>query len=195
MQEKIALDIVLLLPKDMQDLCIRIDRGSERSKEVSFEDGYNPHITLAMGVVRMSDIPAITKKIDELAESEHTLALSFTGFHEGKSSWLEIAKTESLFQLHQKINAIVKEFSSYDATTESFYEYEINTPQRSLVEWVNNFPIGASDDAYDPHISLGKEHAYKPDFPVDFTVNTIGMFHLGWHGTCKHELARFTLGT
>lgn len=194
MENKIALDIVLLLPQDIRTLCADMDRGSERSKEVSFDGGYEPHITLSMGCVEVARIDEIVEKIKTVLATVKPLELSLVGVHTGQSSWLSVAKTEEIFTLHQTINAIMKEFSTYDATRECFFESDIHTIKDSLVDWVNNFPVGASDDAYDAHISLGKEHVYLPVFPIHFTALTVGMFHLGFHGTCKNRLRAYTLG-
>ena len=92
-QDKIALDIVLLLPKEIKDICIQMDRGSKRSKEVSFENGYEPHLTLAMGCVKMSDVSEISNKVAEVIGNFKPVELSIIGFHEGKSAWLDTAKS------------------------------------------------------------------------------------------------------
>jgi len=191
--EKIALDIVVLLPQEIKDICIQLDRGSERSKEVSFEEGYEPHITLSMECVQERDLPEIAEKIETILKNHNPLSLAITGFHKGKSSWLDIEKTDELQKLHTQINTMVKGFRTHKATAQSFFEYKERAPQQTLIDWVNNFISESSGEKYDPHISMGSEITYVPEFPIRFVADTIGMFQLGYHGTCKNELARCML--
>ena len=192
-EKKIVLDIVLLLPSDVRQFCTDLDRGSERSKEVSFENGYGPHITLSMRCVKVGDVSEITKKIQELVQNLAALDLTIVGFHEGKFSWLDIAKVDALIELHRRVNAIVESFSSSDAIASYFYEGNEKAPEQSLINYVNNFSANSCGENYAPHISMGTEKAFSPEFPIQFKADTVGVFQLGHHGTCKNKIAEFKL--
>lgn len=67
MKEKIAIDIVLLLPENINTICKELNK--ELNKDyVSFEDGYFPHITLGMGSVLLDGIDSLKSELSSLIE-------------------------------------------------------------------------------------------------------------------------------
>ena len=62
-QEKISIDVVLLLPEKINSICKELNKESDKTDYVSFEDGYNPHLTLGMGSILIKDIDLLAKSI------------------------------------------------------------------------------------------------------------------------------------
>ena len=66
---KIAIDIALLLPKEINKICIDINQkeDSESYSDLSKKDNH-PHITLAMGVIDEEDIEKVNNKLKEIVK-------------------------------------------------------------------------------------------------------------------------------
>ncbi|MCX6757364.1 MAG: hypothetical protein NTZ44_00560 [Candidatus Nomurabacteria bacterium] len=192
--EKIAIDIVLLLPPEIVEKCIFVNSQLDNSGYVSFTNGYNPHITLGMGCIFKKDLDIVKNKIQKLSEKIKPLNLTTSGYSGERTFGFAIEKNSELMTMHDEAISLLKEIASYgDATYEMFNESEKVKDDPGLVKWVSNFVIEHSGELYDPHISLGKGDKPKTDFPISFTVNKIGLFHIGQRGSCKEKLAEFML--
>lgn len=192
--KKIAIDIVLLLPPEIIEKCVSVNSKLDNSKYVSFSDGYNPHITLGMGCVWKKDLENLKIEIDKLTLNIKKLYLTIPDFT-GKSFFsFVIASSAELTELHKSIMDIMKKFSSYgDADFTMFNESEKVKEDSSLVKWISNFNTEHAFDLYDPHITLGKGEKPVFDFPINFEVSKVGLFHIGQRGTCKEKLVEFDL--
>mgnify|MGYP003417738807 FL=1 len=194
-KEKIALDVVLLLPPEVAQLCIDTNTRFASDEYIRFTDGYNPHITLAMGVVANSDFDNFRNDIEEVLKNWKPLYLSLSGFHPRVPGWFDISSTVELQELHEQISNIMIKYATRDATPEMCFEPEKVAPDSGALRWINVFDTEKSFENYEPHISICKGDTSGVSVePKDFVARTIGIFHYGVHGTCKHELARFTLG-
>ncbi|MBP6912137.1 MAG: hypothetical protein KBB88_02975 [Candidatus Pacebacteria bacterium] len=190
-QNKIAIDIVLLLPEEINILCYDINATSNKKEYVDFKDGYNPHITLGMGCILKSELENFKNDLEILLKDQKFLDLQIIGFDTGKPAWLSIHKSVELRNLHNNIFNLIKKYSKYTANKEDFFEIEEIFD--SLVNWVNTFEDKQSGDKYDPHISIGKDIHYIFEKEISFKAGIAGLFQIGKHGTCKNELARFML--
>lgn len=193
-QDKIAIDIVLLLPPEIIEKCIFVNSKLDNSEYVSFTDGYNPHITLGMGCISADKIENLKKEIKSISDITKSLTLAIPDFT-GKTFFsFKISENKQLTDLHNLVMEILEKNASYGETIpEMFYESEKVKDDLGLVQWVNNFNIEHARNLYDPHITLGKGERPQFDFPLEFTSSSVGIFHIGQRGTCKKELARFNL--
>lgn len=194
MTDKIAIDIVLLLPTEIVEKCISINSKLDNSEYISFTDGYNPHITLGMGCIFVKDLENLKNEVEKLSLDTQKLDLTILDFT-GKSFFsFAIENNIKLTELHNSVMNILKQFSSYgDADFAMFNESEKVKDDVGLVKWVSNFNTEHAFDLYDPHITLGKGEKPNFDFPINFTASKIGLFHIGQRGTCKEKLAEFNL--
>ena len=192
--QKIVLDIVLLLPQNIKSLAGEISKSSNTEKYVSFSDGYNPHISLFMLHTYKNNISEINLKIKKIISDYQPLNLKLNGFHEGKPGWLAIEKNQILSNLHKKIADSLKMYNVFPVVRTSFFKSEQIKEDGSLMSYVERFATDLSYENYDPHISVGKEVNFDGEISKDnFTVDTLGVFHLGNHGTCKEKLEEFKL--
>ncbi len=195
MSEKIAIDVVVLLPKEVKDLCIKINSEMDSPDYPSFKDGYNPHISLIQSCVTLSNIEIIKKEITEFLSIVEPFELeieNFSATRSGKFKQFKIKNSDFLIGLHKDISNIVNKYSIFPVQKEDFYEAEFITD--SLVEYVNFFKDKCSDENFDAHITLGiGEYNNNIDYPIKFTFDKVGLFHLGRNGTCKEKLAEFNL--
>ena len=192
--EKIAIDIVLLLPPEVVEKCVFVNSQLDNSSYVSFASGYNPHITLGMGCIFQKDLEVVKNKVQKLAEKIKPFNLRIFGYSGERTFGFGIDKNSELMMVHNEAISLLKEIASYgDATYEMFNESEKVKDDPGLVKWVSNFITEHSGELYDPHISLGKGDKPKMDFPINFTVNKIGLFHIGQRGSCKEKFAEFVI--
>jgi hypothetical protein len=190
-ENTVAINIALLLPKEVNDLCFEINSTSNTDEYVDFKNGYNPHITLSMGCINKDEVENLQEELEIFFKDQQQIDLKITGFDISKPSWLSIEKNVNIDTLHNKVHQIMQKYSKYTATKESFFE--TNEISDSLVEWVNTFDQKQAGDNYNPHISVGKGSNYNFTDLINFSSNTIGLFQIGKHGTAKNELKRFIL--
>lgn len=192
--KKIAVDIVLLLPQEIIDKCVFVNSKLDNSDYVSFNDGYNPHITLGMGCVDVDKLENFKNEIATISKNTQQLQLTIVEFSGDNFFGFKIGKNQRALDLHSSIMKVLKDMSAcIEAKPEMFYESEKVRYDGGLINWVSNFITEHSNDKYDPHISIGKGERPHIDFPIQFFAKKIGIFHLGSHGTCKEKLAEFDL--
>lgn len=189
MPEKIAIDVVLLFPDSVNQICKDLNKGSDKNEYISFEDGYNPHLTLGMGSLLISDIEKFNHELEVIVADTTIGDIALISIGVGKYSHFNIEMTDSLRKLHTNVIDLISKYSAGDVDVEHFYEM---TERGSLIDWVNNFKVNASYEKYNPHVTLGVGIAdVSINFPIIAKPKSIGLFHLGKHGTCKKLLQEF----
>ncbi|MEK7202299.1 MAG: hypothetical protein AAB669_02120 [Patescibacteria group bacterium] len=191
MQEKIAIDVVLLLPEKINNICKECNKGSDKKDFVSFEDGYNPHITLGMGSLLLENVNDFKKELGSLLESFEMPEITLTSLGSSKYSHFSLEVSEYLQNLHNTVFDLITKHNAGTVTSENFFEMSESS---SLVDWVNNFEENSAYSNYHPHITLGIGITEIPlGFPIVFKPVAVGFFHLGIHGTCKKLLSKYDL--
>ncbi len=118
---KIAIDIVLLPPDDVMDICIDLckkfpDYNNDR---VSLNKINNlPHASLFMGIIEENEIDKIINKIESITKEYKSLNLTIPQItykkrpDDTESYFLEIEKTKELQNLHKQNtkNNYIKQF-------------------------------------------------------------------------------------
>lgn len=77
---KIAIDIVLLLPPEIVEKCTLVNSKLDNSEYVNFTDGYNPHITLGMGCVFEKDVENLKIELQKLFLDTQKIDLAISDF-------------------------------------------------------------------------------------------------------------------
>ena len=189
MQEKISINVVLLLSEEINNICKKLNKESNKKDYISFEDGYNPHLTLGMGSIFAKDIEDFKKELQQIIQKYESPEIKITGLGSGKYNHFSIEVSESLQNIHNAIFDLITKYSAGIVATENFFEM---SKPGSLIDWVNNFKINSAYSNYHPHITLGVGIAkLSLGFPITFKPTSVGFFHLGIHGTCKKLLAKF----
>ena len=191
MQEKISIDVVLLLPENINSVCKELNKTSDKNDYVSFEDGYNPHITLGMGSLLVSDIELFKNDLELVLEDFKMPEITLTSLDSGKYNHFNLEVSENLQKLHNTVFDLITKHSAGKVAMENFFE--MSEPS-TLIDWVNNFGENSAYSKYHPHITLGIGITEIPlDFPITFKPVSVGFFHLGKHGTCKKLIKAFNL--
>lgn len=191
MEEKIAIDVALLLPESLNSTCRKLNKGSDEKNYISFRDGYNPHITLGMGSLFVRDINALADELESLLKKIKIPEITIISLGSKKYAEFEVEPSADLKKLHNAVFDLITKYDAGAVIPENFFE----TPgSDSLIKWVNNFKKNNAYSLYNPHITLGVGITKVPlDFPITFKPAAIGLFHLGIHGTCKKALFRYNL--
>lgn len=197
MKNKIAIDIVLLPPQNINDLAFRLNQGTDQSKIKFGTDSGDaiPHITLAMGAISFSDITKMESELETIYKKYLPLTLKLNGTSGGEIEnqgyvWgIEIEKTDELLLLHKEVIEILEKYSSKDFDTDSFAD-QGNGIERAF-KWMSNFAEHSAYDKFSPHITIGFGDEPKIE-NEEFTVFTLAICQLGSFCTCKKILKEFS---
>ena len=190
--DKVAIDIALLLPEDINNICFEINQTTNIENYVNFNDGYQPHITLGMGSIMKKDLDVFIFEISKIINSFVISNIIIDNLRSGKYFTFKIRKTQNLMDFHNSIFNVLKKYDTSFVEYSNFFELAENS---AIVDWLNNFEINSAYEKYDPHITLGLNNNSKinKEFPIIFKPLSVGIFHLGKHGTCKKKLYEFPI--
>jgi 2'-5' RNA ligase len=189
-----AIDVVLLPDEPMTDRAI--DANAELVEKFGAEIVLNtenclPHISLAMGCIDESDIPAVVDVLDTIAKTNQLTKLKVIGVRtSGDASVFEVQKTKELQLLHE---IVLKEVGSYltsDVTPDMIYGSQA---AESTLEWIRDYPAKSSFDRFFPHITIGYGQMENILSPIEFTASALTLCHLGNHCTCRDVLVSIEL--
>jgi len=194
---KIAIDVVLLPPDDVMDICIEVNKKIKDKLFVLKKDDFVPHNSLCIGVVEEKKLPdvfaALTKLKDKLKPVPITIKAIERAFGLRKSDGFNIEKNELLIKTHIMILTALKpllEFQSGDLTILFRKKGEtVSTIPRVLQDGYLNFSL----DNYHPHITLGGKGAQWDYFPINCLAHRLAVFHAGEHVTCRKLLFEMPL--
>lgn len=196
---KLAIDIVLLPPKEINDLSVKINKNlNPKEGETVFENGTClPHISLLMGVLNVSERKKAEKLLKDAAKKFQPLELEISRVEkyilsDGKAVMgFGVSTTLKLRELHETLLES-SAFLGNDADAEMFYEQPI---RQEIIEYLRSFKTEHSFKNFRPHITLGVgKHEVDIRFPTSFTASTIALCRLGNYGTCRKILFQTTLG-
>ncbi|HEU4914250.1 MAG TPA: 2'-5' RNA ligase family protein [Candidatus Saccharimonadales bacterium] len=200
---KIAIDVVLLPPKEVASKAISISRklaetSGNRTVVLGKQD-YLPHVSLCMGVVKEEDLPKVNEALSDIASQTAALQLAIDGIkaHDiptgEKLAVLEFADTASLQSLHETIMQRLRPFLTYDDMDSSMF---VSSPEAAPVsmKWVRDFDtLYHNPEQFYPHLTSGFGTHSDFSFPISFEANTLAVCQLGNYCTCRKKLATFEL--
>ena len=195
---KLAIDIALLPPDHIMNLCIDVGKNCEQDIAVPLNKLDNlPHITLAMGVLDDVDLDIVTEKLKNIINSIKPLNLTISKLYSievapGKFSYgFEIIKTPELIAPHTLItDYFFKYLFKYKSDQNMFYIKDEEGFSDTSMRWVDTLYLTKykNIDKYHPHISLKCQNPKYNNFPIKFTADRIALCHLGNHCTCRKIL-------
>jgi len=186
---KIAIDIALLLPEEIEDLCIDINKKNEKIRPLGKND-YRPHITLAMGIIDEREVKSIQDYLQNFNASPLDLTVNkikYTKKSEGNESLLEVINTPELQALHRTILDSIKQYLQKGASVEMLYKGDETGMTEGTKLWLDTFVDKITFENYWPHITLNCYNA-ETDLPIKFKVDTIVLCHVGDGVTCRKIL-------
>lgn len=194
--KKIPIDIVLLPPDDIFDLCIELSRRAyERGENVFLRNKIDrlPHASMLMGCSREHEIEAVAAALEQVAKRTTSLQLSIINQVTEPSGMLEIAKTPELVTLQDDLVATVNPLLHQDCEVADLVEdpsYQFTEESRVHT---NNYARDNRGDGFFPHITTHNRQIEDIRLPIDFTASTLALCPMGDHGTCRKPFAVFPL--
>ena len=186
MSSKIAIDVALLPPDKIMDEAIKINRQFKSRFSLN-KTNCLPHITLSQAIFQSTDLPEIVNRLQKIAADFRPLKLRSFVVNQ-PSAMFEVAKSNQLGKLHERVMSDFTDLASYDVKQKYFYDGYIR--EKSL-NYVRDFLKVAYKNYY-PHITLGPEQAnVKQD--LDFTCDRLTICHLGNFNTCRKLLFEIPL--
>lgn len=178
----IAIDVVLLPPEEIMDLCIELNQKFKSYKELGKED-FIPHISLGMACIE--DIDKVKKAFESIEFKPLELELTEIKYYEGEEgnkSTFSVKKTKELQGLHEKIMNTLTPLIAGKVSEEMIIGDELSDISKFVVD---NYSKEFSYENYWPHITLCCCNAEYKGFPVRFKVDTIALCQLGNGCTCR----------
>lgn len=197
-----AIDIALLLPDEILQLCSEINsKCSDPSKYVQFDDGiFVPHITLFQCFINISDRGQL---IADLQDIICGLSNNFLDLEIDRISWKD--KTQSFFYefrqsersyktlkiLQYWVHALMKKYMLAPGYNPDRLTFADGVATIFDLKYVAEFQSKHTKEDYWPHITLGKiaKDMNQSVNIVPFSTNRLGLFWLSAEGTCnvKHQ--------
>ncbi|MDD4300010.1 MAG: hypothetical protein PHO78_05075 [Methanomicrobium sp.] len=196
-----AVDIVLLPPQNIKEMCIKINKmliESSQNDQVVFEkNACIPHISLAMGAIELSSLDSLSEKLSGIANKYLPYEARYKGL-----AGVKVSKTEVVSGIDFIKNSEITDLSEDVISAFSEFNIEKITPDMIFpdVEEITEFTLNYSSsyikesagNNFSPHITLGYgdvfDLKYIPEIPQKSVFQKIAVCHLGNHCTCRKIL-------
>ena len=192
---KIAIDVVLLPPKEIIEKSIELNRKYADEEQQLHPDDYVPHISLCMGAIKEEDLAKAKDILKQIAKDFSNIHLTakirtYTSGNQKDSFEFIFEKNTELQSLHEIIMKRLHPLLPYDITSEMFFQPP--PPRDTDIAWVKDYPGNSSFDKFHPHITLGYG---IPDLSDNesftFTASVLAVVQLGKCGTCRKIISSF----
>lgn len=188
-----AVSIVLFPSNEIIRLAIDASKSMQpQNHELNI---YNkiPHITLIMGGMKMSSLPAVKQILEDIKRDFPPLTLTLSSVTQGKMVAFQVAEKAILLNLHSRLMNELDNIFQYEVTEHSFTDYL--TLHEETVTWVNNFKGNSARDNYNPHITLGDGDfsQIRTVLPLEFISSRIALCELGDYCSCSNILYEVSL--
>jgi 2'-5' RNA ligase len=197
-----AVDIVLLPTQEMTDIAIEANRRltPQCGKKIVLDrDNCLPHISLTMGCLDESDLPAAADILNDIAEELRLPELQVTGIQASTNaagqivSVFEVRNITELQSLHEEVMGTFAPYLSQDVTKDMLHDPA--EAAESTLLWIKNYRANSSFEKFFPHITIGYGELSGGTFPITFTQSRLALCHLGNHCTCRKVLAAAKITT
>ena len=200
----IRLNTAFIPPKEISEKAIELSKAISSSAEAYFVlDGINfyPHITIYPPEYPEGSITEVLEAVEKTSGSLNSLKFKFKNIDSGQG-YLGVAfeHSEEIQQTHEKIVSALNPLRE-GRVRDKYVEYymEFNSGQLQNIE---KYGYPGAMDLYNPHLTItrlkdenkAKEilSTIKWDIP-EFTINKIGVYKMGEHGTCRELVKEFNL--
>lgn len=189
--KKLAIDVVILPPKRIADLCITVNHDDPKRNLTLNSTNHLPHITVLMGIIKESDIKTIDTNLRKIAKKYLLINLKITGFMcnmngKIKSCAFDIKLSDQLIKLQKQIiNQLKPYLIGSNVEKAMFYDKDIS---EGSLNWVKTFSKAQLGKNYKPHITLHTSNPKYDKLPVKFTASRLALCHLGHFCTCRKIL-------
>ena len=201
--DQIAVDIVLLPPEPIIDASIAtnarlVDRTGKR--EVVLDRQHTiPHISLAMGTIKRSDLAALGRGLDEIVrrylplEATLTELVAVTTGTGDTVSGFNVHRTDEVQALHEAIMKQLLAFDTGTVDTSMISGWDKEAIAAFTTRYIRDFADRSAYGNYSPHITVGYGDARDDflafSFPLPFLCTSVAVCHLGNYCTCREVLS------
>ncbi len=193
-EKKAAIDIALLPPDDVIEKLISIKRqAGEKVWGPLGKNDYIPHISLAMGCVKESELAAVREIVEKVAGRFGPISIVLDGLYFAdkpggdRNYAIGAKKSLPLQELHESMMKALQSYLCYDCEKEMLFR----EPGQDVTEpnYINKFLSSHSFENFDPHITTrAKVDVGKDDLPMAFAADRIAVWHIGTMTTCRKVL-------
>lgn len=202
MNDKIAINIVLIPSKELIDYSIAFNKKAKASglsaKELGYKD-YVPHITLAFGVVETEKLSEIYSLVENISKETKPIKIFYDDILASETkplekSYLEIKVTPQLQKLHKKVANILLKYYKSSFKLGYLYKGEETGISQTARGWLMNFLKDSAFEKYHAHITLRCGKVELEGLPKETVSNAIAIYQLGESCTCRKLLKKYNLG-
>ena len=197
MENLIAIDVALLLPKEVNDWANRINHEMWEQYHFGykFDNTHLPHISLVQVFINKKDLTKVNDTIKGSLQGYKPLALKVERVdYDPNYTAFAIGRTPELQSLHENLMTELQPYFKAGGTAEAFYQEAggQGISGKSL-EWTKDFAHKSSFEKYHPHVSLCIGWGRKFEGTVDFVVGRVANCHLGDFNSCRQILSEWRL--
>lgn len=190
---KLALDIVLLPPDEVMDVCIELSNKAFKRGEAKFKKSKTeriPHISVLMGCAESSDYKKIYLAVEKIAKNQKPLELEII---KNNTYSLHTNRSAELKKLQKKLINNISKYFSQDCDFKSLLEDKNYIFDEKSRVWVNTYITDSAYEKYNPHITIHAQTTEKINLPTKFITNRLAVCHMGDRGTCRKILFEIKL--
>ncbi len=193
---KLAIDVALLPPKKIMDICIGINARAYLNgwtKDRLNKTNFFPHITLFMGTAEKSDLKMIKNILQKIANEGIAPGIILNRLERRKNIdgtrpyFLNAYRSKKLQNLHERVMKDLKKFLTTTGTTKMFFKKK-NEEEPKNSNWLNQYEQKAAFKNFHPHITLRTEQASYEKLPLKFVATRLVLGHMGTSSTCRKIL-------
>ncbi|MBX2841418.1 MAG: hypothetical protein KTR26_06575 [Flammeovirgaceae bacterium] len=199
MEHSIAIDIVFLFPKELENEATRINRiltGQQNNSKIDFTNSQAlPHISLAMGGVLPNNLDHLKNLLNKFSTGKKPIEIIIDSLvtKEGESEKItsfQLKENSHFNSFHAELINLVNPIMKEKVDNNSFLTNEISTDS---INWVNEYFESHSFVNFWPHITLGIGK-YTESFPnYSFLANKLAICKLDDYCTCEKIIWETTL--
>jgi 2'-5' RNA ligase len=196
-QDKIVYHVALLLPKEIAQLSIDLNRqlvAPEGAAQFQLDtEKRPPHITLGVGAVTVDKLEEIHKKFEKLADKYKDFSLEISGVYKKRNSGLGITISDGVMSLHDDVMVILNQYRVEEVLAEYFYNEEVDD---GTLNHVTIFDKERAHGDYFPHVTLGEgilPDNVETDLPATIKPSMLAVGQMGRNGCFMKRFKEFEL--
>lgn len=197
---KIAVDIVLIPPKDIINKSVEANQGLQTGLNKIPLDAttHVPHITLAMGVIENEHLAQVLSNIGKVATQYNSFSFKINHLYHAHLPTNEdivgfgLSKPQKLQHLHTECMQAISAYTINDFDKEVLFDGA--TADNMTLDFIRHFPEKSVGSHFSPHLTIGFGHPDHIVIPeISFEADNLAVYQLGNYCTCQKELATFKL--
>lgn len=199
MNNKLAVDVVLLPPLEAMQRIISLIEYSPNPPIKLNTHGCLPHISLTMGILAKEDLNKASETLNQIAANYQPIPVNLTGIdfatraNGQRLNELAVEPNKILVDLHREVLTRFKLYLTNNAVQASMFLFPEKVDKHST-EYVKHYHDKHGGKDFYPHITLGEGKVKNLDSHLQFTANRFSLAQMGPYNTCRKILFETLLG-